>query len=447
MKITVTQTTKKLANNENLIAVRVFNNGKYKHFSTGISCTENNWNNKTQTVSSKDRNYKEKNEVIKAKLEEVERIYSNTSTEEEVKEISNNKEISFFDIIEKKANECNTYSYKKNFIQLSNHLKEKFNAIPCNVSQEFFNAFLQSLSNKPEAQKTKLIKIFRLVYNYGIQNNYITKYTNFKYNAKEYNKAIHKDRYLNYSELSCIINAYKKIISSGDIKNINNNNKIYSLCVYILHICFQGIAPCDMAQIRLKDIQVKTINSIPYDYEKALNNKEYASEYNSNNKQYEVIELSFKRQKTNIQVNVCTSYSIIKPILDIITNGKNENDYLINCLSNNKQYTEKQKQSRITNYYVKLAKCLNECMYDYCKMFNIPILQQITYYSARHTVINALSQINVPYNVIRRFIGHKDSTLEKYYISENNTDYAEYIDILFNNVISVYDLNIIKNKE
>lgn len=439
MKITVTQTTKKLANNENLIAVRVFANGKYKHYSTGISCTVANWNNKTNTVSSKDRNYKEKNLAIQSKLEEVEKLYSNTLTEEEVKEIKNSN-ITFFDIIEKKANECNTYSYKKNFIQLSNHLKEKFNAIPCNVSQEFFNAFLQSLSNKPEAQKTKLIKMFKLVYNFGIQNNYITKFTNFKYNTKEYNKAIHKDRYLNFSELSCIINAYKKLISSGDISNINNDNKIYSLCVYILHICFQGIAPIDMAQIRLKDIQVKTINSIQYDYEKALNNKEYVSEYNTNNKQYQILELSFKRQKTNIQVDVCTSYSILQPILDVITNGKSKDDYLINCLSNNKQYSEKQKQSRITNYYVKLAKCLNEYMSEYCNTYDIPILQQITYYSARHTIINALASINVSYNIIRRFIGHKDSTLEKYYISNDNTDYAKYIDKLFNNVISVYDL-------
>lgn len=439
MKITVTQTTKKLANNENLIAVRVFANGKYKHYSTGVSCTVANWNNKTNTVSSKDRNYKEKNLAIQSKLEEVEKLYSNTSTEE-VKEISNNKEISFFDIIEKKANECNTYSYKKNFIQLSNHLKEKFNAIPCNVSQEFFNAFLQSLSNKPEAQKTKLIKMFRLVYNFGIQNNLITNYTNFKYNAKEYNKAIHKDRYLNFSELSCIINAYKKLISSGDIKNINNDNKIYSLCVYVLHICFQGIAPVDMAQIKLKDIEENIINSNEYDYEKALNNEKYKEEYNRNNKQCQVIELSFKRQKTNIQVDVCTSYSILQPILDVITNGKSKDDYLINCLSNNKQYTEKQKQSRITNYYVKLAKCLNEYMSEYCNTYDIPTLQQITYYSARHTVINALAQLNVPYNVIRRYIGHKDTTLDKNYIQQKNKDYVKYIDKLFNNVISVYDL-------
>lgn len=437
MKITVTQTTKKLANNENLIAVRVFANRKYKHYSTGISCTVANWNNKTNTVSSKDRNYKEKNLAIQSKLEEVTKLYSNTT--EEVKEIKNSN-ITFFDIIEKKIEDCNTYSYKKNFIQLSNHLQSKFPNIPCNISQDFFNAFLQSLSNKPEAQKTKLIKMFKLVYNYGIQNNYITKFTNFKYNAKEYNKAIHKDRYLNFSELSCIINAYKKLISSGDIKNINKDNKIYSLCVYILHICFQGIAPVDMAQIRLKDIQIKTINSIQYDYEKALNNKEYINEYNSNNKQCQVIELSFKRQKTNIQVDVCTSYSILQPILDVITNGKSKDDYLINCLSNNKQYTEKQKQSRITNYYVKLAKCLNEYMSEYCNTYDIPILQQITYYSARHTVINALAQLNVPYNVIRRYIGHKDTTLDKNYIQQKNKDYVKYIDKLFNNVISVYDL-------
>lgn len=437
MKITVTQTTKKLANNENLICIRVFNNGKYKHYSTGVSCTENNWNDKSNTVSSKDRNYKEKNLAIQTKLTEITKLYSNTT--EEVKEIKNSN-ITFFDIIEKKANECNTYSYKKNFIQLSNHLKEKFNAIPCNVSQEFFNAFLQSLSNKPEAQKTKLIKMFKLVYNYGIQNNYITKFTNFKYNAKEYNKAIHKDRYLNFSELSCIINAYKKLISSGDIKNINNDNKIYSLCVYILHICFQGIAPVDMAQIKLKDIEENIINSNEYDYEKALNNEKYKEEYNRNNKQCQVIELSFKRQKTNIQVDVCTSYSILQPILDIITNGKSKDDYLINCLNKDKQYTEKQKQSRITNYYVKLAKCLNEYMSEYCNTYDIPTLQQITYYSARHTVINALAQLNVAYNVIRRYIGHKDTTLDKNYIQQKNKDYVKYIDKLFNNVISVYDL-------
>lgn len=439
MKITVTQTNKQLANNEYLICIRVFNNGKYKHYSTGVSCTENNWNNKSNTVSSKDRNYKEKNLAIQSKLEEVEKLYSNTLTEE-VKEISNNKEMSFFDIIEKKIEDCNTYSYKKNFIQLKNHLQSKFPNIPCNISQEFFNAFLQSLQGKPEAQKTKLIKMFKLVYNYGIQNNYITKFTNFKYNAKEYNKAIHKDRYLSYSEFSCLVNAYKKLINSNDISNINKDNKLYSLCVYILHICFQGIAPVDMAQIKLKDIQVKTINSIQYDYEKALNSKEYVSEYNTNNKQYQILELSFKRQKTNIQVNVCTSYSIISPILQCITNGKSKDDYLINCLSNNKQYTEKQKQSRITNYYVKLAKCLNEYMSEYCYTYDIPTLQQITYYSARHTIINALASINVSYNIIRRFIGHKDSTLEKYYISNDNTDYAKYIDKLFNNVISVYDL-------
>lgn len=439
MKITVTQTTKKLANNENLIAVRVFNDGKYKHYSTGVSCTVANWNNKSNTVSSRDRNYKEKNLAIQSKLEEVVNLYSNNTTEE-VKEVTKNKEISFFDIIEKKANECNTYSYKKNFIQLKNHLQSKFPNIPCNVSQDFFNAFLQSLEDKPEAQKTKLIKMFRLVYNFGIQNNYITKFTNFKYNTKEYNKAIHKDRYLNFSELSCIINAYKKLISSGDIKNINNDNKIYSLCVYVLHICFQGIAPVDMAQIKLKDIEENIINSNEYDYEKALNNEKYKEEYNRNNKQCQVIELSFKRQKTNIQVDVCTSYSILQPILDIITNGKSKDDYLINCLSNNKQYTEKQKQSRITNYYVKLAKCLNEYMSEYCNTYDIPILQQITYYSARHTVINALAQLNVPYNVIRRYIGHKDTTLDKNYIQQKNKDYVKYIDKLFNNVISVYDL-------
>lgn len=440
MKITVTLTNKQLSNKEFLIAVRVYADGKYKHYSTGVSCTKGNWNSNSNTVSSRDRNYKEKNQIISEKLQKVTGIYNTEKGVVADATIRDVNTLTFFDIIDLKIQDCNTHSYKKNFLQLKKHLQEHFATIT-NVTQEVFNTFLESLNNKTEAQQTKLIKHFKLVYNFALENGYIKEYCKFKYNVKQYNKAITKQKYLTYTEFSCIVNAYKKAVESKDIENINVDIQINALCVYILHLAFQGLAPVDLAGIRVKDLKIETLSSIAFNYEQALNSKEYVEQYKQENKKYKAVTVSFKRQKTNVLVNVCTSYNVISPILGILLQGKNADDYLINCLDANKTYTEKQKQSRITNYYTKLAKALNEYMSEYCKIWDVQELQHITYYSARHTIINALASINTPYNIIKRLVGHKDSTLEKYYIADTDkTEFAKLLDKLFNNVVTMYSL-------
>lgn len=238
-----------------------------------------------------------------------------------------------------------------------------------------------------------------------------------KFKHKNNTIPTNKKKHLNITELSLIINQYKKLIHSGAIKKGNDDKEIYSLLLYILHIAFQGIAPIDLSKIKIKDLETETINTIPYDIEKAKNDKEYNEKYNKENKGYEIIKVNFARTKTNVMVNVYVLSDIIRPILEVFKDGKNENDYLTNCLNANKTYTNKQQQSRVTNYYVAMKKHLNEYLQKTAKSYNIKI-EDFSYYSARHTLTNYLINNNIDESTIKRLIGHKDSTLTKYYIAD-----------------------------
>lgn len=424
MKISVTQTSKQLANNEYLICIRVFNNGKYKHFSTGISCTENNWNNKTQTVSSKDRNYKEKNEAIKAKLEEVEKLYSNTPTEEELKEVTKKKELTFYEVINLKIEDCNTYSYKKNFIQLGNYLKQHYPSLPLSsINQVWFNDFVDNLNKEKEtAQVNKLIKMFNIVYSFGLEKGVITTYNKFKYIKK---KTASKEKYLTANELNTILTMYHDVQEFyyyiGELQL--QHKAVY---LFILHLAFQGIAPVDMAKLKIKDLVFEKIET---EERNLLVDRLDIEEKKPDT--VEILNVRLFRQKTNEYVNIITYTSVIKEVLDFFIHGKNENDYLIDCLDANKKYTDKQIDSRVSNYYNKLNKALNEYYQDVCESNNLQY-KHITYYMARHSFINKLYQMGIQENVIKRLVGHKDSTLQKYYVADvQKIEQANIIKMIF----------------
>lgn len=434
MKISVTLTTKVLSNKENLISIRVYHCGKYKHFSTGVSCKKSNWNLRTCSVNSKDKYYKEKNTLISSKLEEIKKLYSNNN-------LNSSKIVSdLYDIIDKKIEDIESYSYKKNFMQLRNFLKEHFNNIPIkDINAIFFNNFIEILKkNKTEQQQNKLTKLFNIIYQYGLDNGYITQYTKFKY--KKNTIHTNEKKHLNVTELSFVINQYKKLIHSNAIKKGNEDKEIYSLLLYILHIIFQGIAPVDMAKIKIKDLEIETVNTMSMDFEKSMNDKTYIDEFKNKNKEYKIVRVNFRRTKTNVMVNAYILLDIVKPILDVLMNNKNENEYLTSCLNADKTYTDKQLQSRVSNYYADMTKHLNEYIQRTAKNYNFNI-EHFTYYSARHTLTNYLINNNVNESTIKRLIGHKDSTLTKYYIADiDKIEQAKLIAKMFNNTKRIADL-------
>lgn len=423
MKITVTRTNKQLANNEYLICIRVYSNGKYKHYSTSISCTSANWNAKSNTVSSKDRNYKEKNAAIQAKLEEIIKLYSNTSTDEVI-ETTKSVELTFYEVIQMKIEDCNTFSYKKNFIQLSNYLKLHYQSLPLSsINQVWFNDFVDNLNKEKEtSQVNKLIKMFNIVYSFGLEKGVISKYIKFKYTKK---KTASKERYLTASELNTILTMYH------DTQGFNYYVGELQLChiavyLFVLHLAFQGIAPVDMAKLKIKDLIFEDIET---EERNLLTDRLDYEERKPET--IKILNVRLFRQKTNEYVNIITYTDVIKEVLEYFTKGKNNDDYLIDCLDARKTYTDKQIDSRVSNYYSKLNKALNEYYSDVCERNNLQY-KHITYYMARHSFINKLYQMGVQENTIKRLVGHKDSTLQKYYVADvQKIEQANIIKMIF----------------
>lgn len=409
MKITVTLTNKQLTNKEYLIAVRVFSNGKYKHYSVGVSCSKTNWNANTSSVSSKDRAYKEKNAAIAAKLQEVTAQY-NVTDAQQADASPNKQELTFFDLIDLKINDCSTYSYKKNFIQLKNFLNEEYNSLKISsIDKVFFADFVEKLRQKKSiAQQNKLVKIFNIVYKFALENNYIKNYNKFKYNKQ---MQATKERYLTATELNTILTMYKDSLKSYNyLAEITNKQK--SVFLFVLHIAFQGIAPVDMANLRVKDLVVEKIQTEETDL---LQEREKYEQKKAET--VEILNIKLFRQKTKTYVNIITYKKYIQEILEYFMQNKAENDYLIDCLNIKKTYTEKQRESRIGGYYNWLTKVLNTYYKEICERNNLTY-KHITYYMARHTFINKLYSMQVPENTIKRLVGHKDSTLQRYYVAD-----------------------------
>jgi len=206
-------------------------------------------------------------------------------------------------------------------------------------------------------------------------------------------------------------------------------------------IAFQGIAPVDISQLKVKDIEIEKLNSIDYNIEEKMNNPEYEDYYENNNRQTIVVNVPYHRTKTGVKVDICTDYFSIEPIIDCFCRSKNENDYIINCLDANKSYTDKQMKSRISNWFTKQVKVLNERLKYFCINNDFQLIKHITYYMARHTFVNTLNDMDISHNKIRKLIGHIDNTLERNYISKaEKIEQAEIIASIFNKKTSVKEL-------
>lgn len=452
MKISITlHKSKELSNGEHPVLIRVFHDGKYKTVSTAVSTKERYWNVKSNTVSSKDRDYKQKNKLISEKYEIIkdridqclteyglldwsliisDRDIINATEEENIK--------TFSELVEAKIKTV-SYGYQKNFIQLKNFILSNFEDIPLSrLNQDFYNRFSESLSNKTDAMKDKLKKHLAILSNFAYDNGYIRK--RIKIKRIKYNSDLN-EKSLTHTELSTIISFYKKEVQSGAF-NINNiEDYDYALGIFILMIAFQGIAPVDISQLKVKDIEIEKLNSIDYNIEEKMNNPEYEDYYENNNRQTIVVNVPYHRTKTGVKVDICTDYFSIEPIIDCFCRSKNENDYIINCLDANKSYTDKQMKSRISNWFTKQVKVLNERLKYFCINNDFQLIKHITYYMARYTFVNTLNDMDISHNKIRKLIGHIDNTLERNYISKaEKIEQAEIIASIFNKKTSVKEL-------
>ncbi len=416
MKASVTLfKSRQLINGEYSVKVRIFENGKYKHYDTGVSCKESNWNANKCRVSSKDIAYKEKN----AKIEEVYKMYVDG---EEQSPRRKDNEILFYDIIALKKEKAQAINTKKTYNSLELYLKKEYPTLPLSsLTQEWFDGFVAKLKrDKPIPIARRHISTFLSAYRYGFESGLIKTFKKFNWNAKDFSHET-ADRMLNTTELNVLLFAYRQTQQNYNyLAEYTKEDK--ALMLYILHIALQGIAPVDMAYLKVGDLKKETLNTLTFDALKAQTQVGYIEEYNQSNERIETLTATLFRHKTSGKIDIATDYESIKPILNCFMKGKTQDDYLIDCFANGKEYTEVRALERLHNYYVAQTKYLNRYITRICKL---PVFKEqsidvkrITYYTARHTFINKVASMNVDYNTIRRMIGHKTTVLEKSYITE-----------------------------
>ena len=414
MKASVTLfKSRTLKNGEYSVKVRIFEGGKYKHYDTGVSCKEANWNSNKCRVSSKDIAYKEKN----AKIDKVFKVCTGESENTTPKRKDN--EVSFYNLIALKKEKAQAINTKKLYITLEIYLKEHYPTLPLSsISQQWFDDFIAGLKrNKSITMANQHIRCFLSVYNFSIKNGIVTTPTFFEYNRKDFAAYAPKDRMLNGSELNLMLYAYRQTQQNYNyLAEYTKEDK--ALMLWILHFAFQGLAPVDMANIRLRDLSIETLNTIDYNPIKAQEQANYEEWYNTHNERIQVVTATLFRHKTRERIDIATDYESIKPILDYFMKNKTQDDYLIDCFNKDKEYAPQ----RLNYYYFTKAENLNKYI---SKINQLPIfsnkgieVKRITYYSARHTFINKASSLNVEYDTIRKMIGHKRTTLEQYYIAD-----------------------------
>ena len=87
---------------------------------------------------------------------------------------------------------------------------------------------------------------------------------------------------LNGSELNLMLYAYRQTQQNYNyLAEYTKEDK--ALMLWILHFAFQGLAPVDMANIRLRDLSIETLNTIDYNPIKAQEQANYEEWYNTHN--------------------------------------------------------------------------------------------------------------------------------------------------------------------
>lgn len=170
----------------------------------------------------------------------------------------------------------------------------------------------------------------------------------------------------------------------------------YALALFELDFALQGLAPVDMAMLR-----VGMIRELPVQMADGTWHPAY------------IVET--ERRKTGVAVRIVMDGLAMAPIMTALMNGRDGTDYLLPILCDKEPLTERRQMRRIANWFRSRADALNAVL------STLPAGQRpasrITYYFARHAYCQSIDKLDVAPHILRRLIGHAPTTLERHYLA------------------------------
>ena len=229
------------------------------------------------------------------------------------------------------------------------------------------------------------------------------------------------------------------------------HNVCNGIMVYMLDFFFQGLAPVDLANIKMGDFEIKskikekmknkTPNEIVNQF-RGLSKEEFnvkMKELNDNDIRYIVLPNGLFRKKTSSEAQLVIP--ITKELEQILNfyrykkDGtlKEKDDYLINFLSKDKQRTQKQQVERISNCVSYLKKGMIKEFEKLDIANNImDEFKEMSLYSMRHTYITVGLRNGINKEQLASMAGHS--------VNEQATYFDGYFDHqLLENNLKIYN--------
>lgn len=411
------------------VMIRIYHAGAVRRVATQVSCSVADWNNSTQRIERTDPDHRRKNETVEACLrrlggeiqdyidsllsDSLDEIILNFKKEDpdresRVKGHPPSKSIRLFDIIQRKMDSLHTLNTRRNYSVLLRFCHIHFPENPPleEITQGFADSFIQLLSN---SYSDRPAKRFTLTANLKAAINYarheglfpirpVIRFPNIFLNPR--------CRDISIADLRRIYSIFKE--------TLRRDPSLYreptlAISIFILDIAFQGIAPVDIAMLRCGGIRTSEI---------AVENQGLTPDPDKPPAKLRIIEIHTFRKKTGRPVGIIAWLDPIKQIIDALMKEKNTSDFLLPCFSSARTYTPEQLQNRQSNWFNKLARNLNSLLEEaYCAHgWGAP--PHLTYYCARHAFCNLADSLDLPRHFIQILLGHKTTTLEKYYIRQ-----------------------------
>lgn len=321
----------------------------------------------------------------------------------------------FSDLVKNKVESCVSYNTRRGYESFGRYVARRMQEDPAadDINQNFTNKFIETINEDykdKESMRRFMFSRFNAVINMAKDSGDICKAAKI---ALPHHSTLPTVRNLSNEEISCIFDAYKeRIISDPEISSCVTK----ALGLFVLDIAFQGLAPVDLANLKIKSIEYKTLHHYEKNFRRYKEDADYRRIYDSMENNMRIVAVNTMRKKTGRPVEVISSIIGIYPFLRKLTDGKSPDDYLLDCFDPNKNYSMSQRQNRLANYFNRKAKYLNQGIEEYYRKHGLGKPCRVTYYFARHAFCNLANGMDVPKHIIQMMVGHRSSVLEASYL-------------------------------
>lgn len=426
------------------VVIRIFHNGKSEIVGTSIFTKERYWDIAGCRLNSHERDHKVKNEIIESVYRRVSGQIQNiidSILDDKFEEIINpikddedislpesrsmrhkprasypeNHELFFIDLIDRKVESSVSHNTRRGYEGFRRYIEKRFGDGPSlsDITQDFTNKFIESIDSDyrgSESMRRLMISRYNAVLNFGKDAGLIPRL--IKIALPPY-YLLPADRNLSGEEICNIFSAFNEAVADDpDIRK----RETEALGLFILDIAFQGLAPVDLANLKVKSINFTTVHAFDKNPRRYVDDEEYRKLYDAPDNRIRTVTLSTTRKKTGRPVQIIASTLGIERFIHHMIAAKDAEDYLLPCFDPAFNYSPSQRQNRLANYFNMMARNLNRGISKYYRRHNLGENRRVTFYFARHAFCNLVDSLDVPRHIIQNMVGHRSSVLETSYL-------------------------------